>query len=240
MNSAPSEKEQTLYELLGLTPDATAKEIKDAHRKLAKMYHPDLNPDDEDAAAQFLKVNAAYTTLSDPEARTHYDRTGLRKGTDDTERRAYDEICNLFAGMVGAGERIFKEPVIPQIHNNLVNAMKREIRKIDKAKEEIEFLSKLPSCIHTKPDAPRVLNNVIEMSISDRNKDISKAKSEMAVFERGTEILEDYAWSPPDSVFKTMAAEIFGGICPGLESHMPKPIELKKDPLPTKYLGEKK
>lgn len=64
------------YEILGISKDADANEIKSAFRKLAKQYHPDLNPDDKEAETKFKEVNEAYEILSDPEKRAKYDRFG--------------------------------------------------------------------------------------------------------------------------------------------------------------------
>ncbi|MCH5200420.1 MAG: molecular chaperone DnaJ [Oscillospiraceae bacterium] len=64
------------YEVLGLQKGATDAEIKSAYRKLAKKYHPDLNPDDPEAEAKFKEVNEANDVLSDPDKRARYDRFG--------------------------------------------------------------------------------------------------------------------------------------------------------------------
>ena len=60
------------YKVLGVSPDATDEEIKQAYRKLAKQYHPDRNPGDEAAAKKMQQVNAAYEQIKDPDA---YRRT---------------------------------------------------------------------------------------------------------------------------------------------------------------------
>ncbi len=62
------------YETLGVSKSAGADEIKKAYRKLARKYHPDINPDDSDAEERFKEISAAYQVLSDPEKRTRYDQ----------------------------------------------------------------------------------------------------------------------------------------------------------------------
>ena len=64
------------YEVLGLSKGAEEKEIKSAFRKLAKQYHPDLNPDNKEAEAKFKEVNEAYEVLSDPDKKAKYDKFG--------------------------------------------------------------------------------------------------------------------------------------------------------------------
>jgi DnaJ-class molecular chaperone len=65
---------QTPYEVLGVKPGASAEEIRKAYRKLAKQFHPDLNPGKPEAEARFKAISAAYDLLSDPEKRARYDR----------------------------------------------------------------------------------------------------------------------------------------------------------------------
>lgn len=55
------------YKVLGVSPDASDEEIKQAYRRLAKKYHPDLNPGDEEAAKKMQQVNAAYEQIKNPE-----------------------------------------------------------------------------------------------------------------------------------------------------------------------------
>ena len=64
------------YKVLGLSQSATEKEIKSAYRKLARKYHPDLNPNDTEAEKKFKQVNEANEVLSDPEKRKKYDQYG--------------------------------------------------------------------------------------------------------------------------------------------------------------------
>jgi len=64
------------YEVLGLSPGASDDEIKAAYRKLAKKYHPDMNPGDAEAEVKFKEVNEAYSVLSDSEKKSRYDQFG--------------------------------------------------------------------------------------------------------------------------------------------------------------------
>src|SRR5579864_9541355 len=64
------------YSVLGVPRTASDKEIKQAYRKLARQYHPDVNPNDKNAESRFREINEAYTVLSDPEKRKRYDELG--------------------------------------------------------------------------------------------------------------------------------------------------------------------
>jgi curved DNA-binding protein len=64
------------YKILGLEKNASADQIKKAYRKLARQYHPDLNPNDKEANKKFQQINEANEVLSDPEKRKKYDQYG--------------------------------------------------------------------------------------------------------------------------------------------------------------------
>jgi DnaJ-class molecular chaperone len=64
------------YKILGVERGASPKEIEKAYRKLARQYHPDMNPDDKSAKEKFQKVQHAYDVLNDPEKRKMYDQFG--------------------------------------------------------------------------------------------------------------------------------------------------------------------
>ncbi len=67
-----AETKTDYYEVLGVTKGASDAEIKRAYRVVAKKYHPDMNPGDEEAAEKFKEAAEAYSVLSDPEKRAKY------------------------------------------------------------------------------------------------------------------------------------------------------------------------
>lgn len=64
------------YKIMGVDKKATAKEIKQTYRRLARKYHPDVNPDNKEAEEKFKEINEAYEVLGDPEKRKKYDELG--------------------------------------------------------------------------------------------------------------------------------------------------------------------
>lgn len=71
-----SDMSNDLYKILGVERTASEKEIHSAYRKMARKYHPDMNPDDAKAKASFQKVQQAYEVLSDPKKKAMYDQYG--------------------------------------------------------------------------------------------------------------------------------------------------------------------
>jgi len=80
---------QTPYEVLGVKRDASQDEIRKAYRKLAKEFHPDLNPGKPAAEARFKAVTAANDILSDPEKRARYDRGEIDESGAERPRYSY-------------------------------------------------------------------------------------------------------------------------------------------------------
>lgn len=82
-----------LYEVLGVSKDASSDDIKKAYRKLAKKYHPDLNPGDKAAEETFKKLQAANNLLSDPEKRKQYDAGAIDAEGNETRQQYYRDYA---------------------------------------------------------------------------------------------------------------------------------------------------
>jgi curved DNA-binding protein len=84
--------ERDLYDILGIPRTASAEDVKKAYRRLAKKYHPDVNPGDKASEEKFKEVTAAAEVIGDPKRRALYDEFGadsLRSGFDPAKADAY-------------------------------------------------------------------------------------------------------------------------------------------------------
>lgn len=101
------------YELLGIDRSSSEDEIKKAYRKMAKKYHPDLNPGDKQAEEHFKEVNEAYSVLSDAEKKARYDQFG-HAGVDPNYGAGggaggfggfggFEDLGDIFGSIFGGG-----------------------------------------------------------------------------------------------------------------------------------------
>lgn len=92
------------YKVLGLDKSASAKDVRNAYRKLARKYHPDLNPNNADAKTNFQQINEANEVLSDPEKRKKYDQYGKDwQHAEEFEKQKQQQSQAQSAGSYGGG-----------------------------------------------------------------------------------------------------------------------------------------
>jgi molecular chaperone DnaJ len=108
------------YDILGIKRGASDKEIKQAYRRLARKYHPDVNPGDKTAEAKFKEINAAYEVLADSEKRKKYDKYGDKWQYADQFEQAQQQQARYgfspgggasyhFSGDIDGMDSIFEE-----------------------------------------------------------------------------------------------------------------------------------
>src|SRR6266511_4181894 len=91
------------YDVLGVPRSASEKDIRQAYRKLARQYHPDLNPNDKQAETRFKEIGQAYEVLSDADKRKQYDRWGHDFEKYEQARKAGAGASGGAAGPFGSG-----------------------------------------------------------------------------------------------------------------------------------------
>lgn len=98
------------YKILGVSKTATEKEIKAAYRKLARKFHPDLNPDNKEAEIKFKEINEANEVLSDPENRKKYDKYGKDwKHGEEYEKARRQQKSQHQSAQQGFSEREYSD-----------------------------------------------------------------------------------------------------------------------------------
>lgn len=101
------------YKTLGVNRDASEKEIKSAYRKLARKYHPDVNPGDKSAEEMFKEISEAYEVLSDKDKRSKYDQYGQyweqvgQPGAGGQPPPQWDSFTFDYGGAGGQGQQDF-------------------------------------------------------------------------------------------------------------------------------------
>lgn len=145
------------YEVLGVNKSATDAEIKSAYRKLAKKYHPDMNPGDKEAEEKFKEVNDAYAVLSDPDKRKKYDTYGSAAFENGGAGAGYGgfsgmdfDLGDIFGDIFGGGFGAARERRNGPVRGD--DLLQRVFISFDEAafgcKKEIKYsrVEKCPDC----------------------------------------------------------------------------------------------
>ncbi len=144
------------YEVLGVGRDASQEEIKKAYKKLAKQYHPDLNPDSKTAEEKFKEVNEAYSVLSDENSRARYDQFGHNdpgaggfgggQGGFGGFGGGFGGFGDIFESFFGGGFGRQQDPNAPQQGNDLRIDVEVSFEEAAKGVEKEITVSRMEAC----------------------------------------------------------------------------------------------
>ncbi|MDO4581103.1 MAG: molecular chaperone DnaJ [Bacillota bacterium] len=143
------------YQVLGVSRDASAEEIKKAYKKMAKQYHPDLNPDSKTAEEKFKEVSEAYSVLSDDNLRARYDQFGHNDpgagyggfGGGFGGAGGFGDIFETFFGG-GFGGAQARDPNAPQAGSDLRADISVTFEEAAKGVEKEISVSRMEACEH--------------------------------------------------------------------------------------------
>ena len=146
----------TLYETLGVPPDASAEEIKTARRRRASKAHPDKGGSDE----EMQRVNHAYEVLSDPERRAQYDRAGTERALPPIEEEARNLLRALMDSAIESDANIVKlvKDQLRQAENNVASILAKEQRTITRCE-------KRRARVRTRPGVENLAHQVLDAKI---------------------------------------------------------------------------
>lgn len=196
------------YEILGIKSDATAEQIKRAHRKKSMRTHPDHGGARED----FEAVQKSYEVLSDPERRAHYDRTGeiLGEARDETVRILMTTLSGAFMQVLQAiaAEKQSVENCL--FIASMQNALDASIKSIDDArignvKAKAIFEKMVGRFSVSDGEKPNYLEDILRARIEEVRRHMEQLDSEVARFKMAKQYLADCRYrNDPQTMMATL------------------------------------
>ena len=189
----------TPYEILGVSPEASATEIKAAHREAVKVHHPDAGGD----PADFLRAQRAYAILSDPERRARYDSTGIEDdATAAEEQQAYAAVAALVLQVLDGAGDLGRTDVVAAVRG----ALRDQEKAHQVARTKIEALMKrvgvLRSRLRWSGPGEDALDGLIAAREAALEAAMTSESNKLKVIGRALEVLRHYSYSldptPPD------------------------------------------
>lgn len=178
------------YDILEVTPQATEEEIKNKFRTLAQRYHPDRVGGDEE---KFKQINLAYSILSDPIRRKHFDETGQYNINSSIREEAVKNLAGLLTHFINQ--------IDPDLQN-LIVCMRNDIHR-----EKTLLSSQIPICISSinklekflrkirkKKEGENILKAFVASQILSQENNIKTHNKNLEVCDKMLEILEDYLY----------------------------------------------
>lgn len=198
-------KNRSLYEILGVTPDSSLEEIKEAYRQKAIELHPDKNGGQE--SEEFLAVNHAYRILSRDDLRNRYDTTGDAQEIDPEEQEAISQVIMHFEMALESmrmGEDIVKK--IKSLIQASINKTKMQVQGL---KDQVFVRNQIRKKLKRKKmEGMDLLGNLLETQIFHMEDAIEKTEKVIEILRRSLAMMDDYQFGEEDLL------KLTGGVDP--------------------------
>lgn len=205
----------TLYDDLGVTPEATPAEIKAAARRAQKTHHPDAGGTTEG----FQKVQRAVAILSDPAKKEHYDRTGEERLTSDPEAEEQREAeALLIQAMAAVLQNAMLDPAHTDVAEMVRSHVAQHLRGLDN--QRVEFDAHAKRCakflkrLKVKKDAPDPVGNLLRQQQTEVAKAKVETERRIRIAKRAKAMAATYGYEvdPQESPFAQMRSAGLGGL----------------------------
>lgn len=198
----------SLYDDLGLGPDATEAEIKAAHRRAAKRHHPDAGGDRD----EFERVQRAALILRDPAKRERYDRDGtIEDGPSPLDfelQGAVSLINDAFSAALASASNLATVNIIANAKTVLQHSITNIEQEQAAARGELGKFRKARKRVKHKGNGPNILGDIIDDRIRNCEARIKATDINLGAHKRALKMLADYDWevdAAPDWAFFTEA-----------------------------------
>ena len=188
--------EHNFYILLGVAKDATLEQIKKAFRRKAMDYHPDRHPNNPEFAAEFQRIQEAYSTLKNDIKRKKYDRSGFVGYTEaELKSQAYNHLRDKMVQIINSQkQQIFQLNIIETVNNyghDCIDTYKKQINDTIKHKDHLNKIHlRFKRKVIIGDDYMRLI--FIEQ-IADCNNRINDLLSKIQILERVVLIINTYS-----------------------------------------------
>ena len=187
----------TLYDVLGVAPDASSDEIHRAYRELAKTYHPDRNAGDENAKHQFNRISDACDVLSDPLRRREYDETGKTKQHRDTDQDMLGVVVPHFLQAINDAANGFNGIETTDLVLVTRRKIEEQLRMAEEAHERMTKDVKTLETVHSRlevTEGPNLLAESVASGVRQLQGNIECCKADMDRFTRALAWLKNYKY----------------------------------------------
>lgn len=199
------------YEILGITREAGAAQVRAAYRKRARETHPDSQEGSEEA---FNRVRDAHDLLMDPARRAHYDATGEVRPSGPNNMRStamqaiLGAISKIAADAVTQGANIESHDVVALIRANLQSQLENFLQTKPKVEKHLDMLGRIAKRLRRKnPDGEDMLQLLIAKNIEQVALQRDMLDKDIATFRMALDILTGYEF---DVIHLIMGASTYG------------------------------